>query len=64
MSYSYAEKLLRDAKEYDDIKAKAKTLKMAYNAAITENDYLLMTEIEQYAKRCGINLDEVSGYDY
>lgn len=33
--YSYAEKLFDNAKQFDDYKAKVKTLKMAYNAAIT-----------------------------
>lgn len=61
---SYAEKLFRDAYSFDDYKAKAKTLKMAYNAAITECNSTLMDKIEEYAWACGIDLSKVSGYDY
>lgn len=63
MGYSYAEKLFCDAKFYDDFNAKAKTLKMAYNAAITENNYALCDEITNYASACSIDLSKVSGYD-
>lgn len=62
--YSYAEKLFDNAKQFDDYRAKVKTLKMAYNAAITENNYVLQSEIEDYAKKCGIDLSQVSGYDF
>ncbi|HAV90416.1 MAG TPA: hypothetical protein DCW44_03985 [Eubacterium sp.] len=62
--YSYAAKLFDNAKHFDDYKAKVKTLKMAYNAAITENKYVLQSEIEDYAKKCGIDLSQVSGYDF
>ena len=61
---TYAEKLFYSAKSYDDHKAKAKTLKMAYNAAINENNYSLANEIDRYAALCGIDLSQVSGYDY
>lgn len=60
----YARKLFYDAKEYDDFKAKARTLKMAYNAAVGISDYVLVEEIEKYAYDCGIDLDKVSGYDF
>lgn len=64
MGYSYAEKLLIEAKSFDDFKAKAKVLKMAYNAAITENNSDLIDEILKYASYCGIDLSKVSGYDF
>ena len=64
MGYSYAEKLLTDAKSYDDYKAKAKVLKMAYNAAVTENNSDLIDDILKYAAYCGIDLSKVSGYDF
>ena len=61
---SYAEKLFTSAKSFDDYNAQAKTLKMAYNAAINENNYSLAGEIDRYASLCGIDLSTVSGYDY
>ena len=61
---TYAEKLFLNAKSFDDPKAKAKTLKMAYNAAINEDNYSLANEIDRYASLCGIDLSNVSGYDY
>lgn len=36
---------------------------MAYNAAVTENNYSLCDEITNYASSCGIDLSKVSGYD-
>ncbi len=61
---TYAEKLFLDAKSYDNHKAKARTLKMAYNAAIREKNDSLANEIDRYASLCGIDLSKVSGYDY
>ncbi len=61
MSDSVARSYFEKAKSFDDYKAKAKYLKMAYNSA---DSYSLQNEIFSYALRCGINLDEVSGYDY
>lgn len=61
---TYAGKLFLNAKDYEDFNAKAKTLKMAHNAAFADSDYVLMEEIEQYAYNCGIDLDKVSGYDF
>ena len=61
---TYAEKLFLDAKSYDNHKAKDRTLKMAYNAAIREKNDSLANEIDRYASLCGIDLSKVSGYDY
>lgn len=52
---TYAERLFYTAKEYNDHKAKARTLKQAQNAAYTENNYELVKEIERYALSCGID---------
>ena len=64
---NYAKGLLQDAKDYTDLKAKAKALKMAWNAVYElPNDYPgrrdMLHKIEMYAYSCGIDLDEVSGY--
>lgn len=68
-SYAYAQKLFSNATGYDDEKAKAKTLKMAWNTAFGLPDWYpgrkeLMTKIENYAYRCGIDLSKISGYEY
>lgn len=59
---TYAEKLFLNAKSIDNIKAKTKTLKLAYNAALNEDNYSLANEIERYAFAFGIDLSKVSGY--
>lgn len=61
MSDIEAIRLFNAAKQFDDNKAKAKYLKMAYNSAESTQ---LLYDIKMYAYGCGINLDEVSGYDY
>lgn len=61
MSDSVARSYFEKAKEFDNHKAKAKYLKMAYNSA---DSYSLQCEITSYALLCGIDLDKVSGYDY
>ncbi len=66
-TYKYAEKLLRDAIVYDDKYAKSSTLKKAWNAAYGLPDWFegrkdLLTDIENYASKCGIDLDSISGY--
>ena len=66
-TYAYAKGLFQDAKDYTDQNAKARTLKKAWNAAYgLPDDYQgrneLLRDIESYAYRCGIDLDEVSGY--
>ena len=55
------------AQYFDDITAKSRTLKQAWNAAYgLPNDYdgryELMRDIEDYANRCGIDLSKVSDY--
>ncbi len=61
---TYAEKLFLNAKSLGNYKAKAKMLKMAYNAAINEDNYSLASDIEQYAYSCDIDLSKVSGYEF
>ena len=61
MSDTVARSYFEKAKVFDDYKAKAKYLKMAYNSA---DSYSLKSEITSYALLCGIDLDKVSGYDY
>lgn len=66
-SYANAQRLFNNAKGYYNVNAKAKTLKQAWNAAFgLPDDYLgryeLLQDIEKYAYRCGIDLDEVTGY--
>lgn len=66
-TYKYAVSLFEKSKDYADITAKSKTLKQAWNAANGLPNYFegrdeLMRDIENYAYRCGINLDEISGY--
>lgn len=63
----YAKGLLQDAKEYSNMNAKAKTLKMAWNAVYGLPDNYpqranMLHTIEMYAYSCGIDLDEVTGY--
>ena len=63
----YAKGLLQDAKEYSNMNAKAKTLKMAWNAVYGLPDSYpqrddMLHKIEMYAYSCGIDLDEVTGY--
>ena len=66
-SYANAKRLLGNAKGFYDMKAKAKTLKQAWNAAFgLPDDYIgrdeLLREIENYAYNCDIDLSQVSGY--
>ncbi len=61
MSDMVAQSYFEKAKSFSDYKAKAKYLKMAYNSA---DSYSLQNAIVSYALSCGIDLDEVSGYDY
>lgn len=66
-TYDYARKLFKNATSYDDMNAKSRTLKQAWNAACgLPDDYFgrddLIREIENYAYRCGIDLSKVSGY--
>lgn len=62
-----------DAKKAFDLardcegRTKAGRLKEAYNYALGLPDYYpgkeeLLAEIERYARNCGINLSEISGY--
>ena len=66
-TYDNACRLFSNATSYDDMNAKSRTLKQAWNAAygLPENFYgrdELLRDIENYASRCGIDLSRVSGY--
>ena len=66
-SYKNAVRLFGNAKGYTDMNAKSRTLKQAWNAAFgLPDDYdgrkELMSDIDNYARSCGIDLSKVSGY--
>lgn len=66
-TYSNAKRLFNSAISFDDMNAKSRTLKQAWNAACgLPDDYFgrddLLRDIENYAYRCGIDLSKVSGY--
>ncbi len=65
-TYTYAKGLFEDAKDFEG-KMKAQNLKAAWNAAYSlPNSYPgrqeLLSDIENYALSCGINLNSISGY--
>ncbi len=66
-TYENARRLFVNATSYDDMNAKSRTLKQAWNATYgLPTDYYgrddLLRDIENYAYRCGIDLSKVSGY--
>ena len=66
-AYKNAWRLFENAKGYYDMNAKSRELKRAWNAAFgLPDDYEgrqeLMYDIDDYARSCGIDLSEVTGY--